>query len=99
MSAFSFNLNGNLRNDAHLKLGPVYFVGHPRGDLGKSPQGVQILIRVYQRKPKTITDLKEAIMEEMRAISWSVSKNVMDNFVLRLKKCTELNSGHLEQML
>ena len=49
---------------------------------------VQISIHVYSGKPRTITDLKEAIMEEMRAISWSVCKNVMDDFVLRLKKCT-----------
>ena len=38
-------------------------------------------------------------MEEMRPISRSVCKDVMDNFVLRLKKCTELNGDHLEQML
>ena len=46
-----------------------------------------------------ITGLKEAIREEIRAIPRSVCKDVMDNFVLRLKKCTELNGGHLEQML
>ena len=28
----------------------------------------------------------------------SVCKDVMDNFVLRLKKCTELNGGHLEHI-
>uniref|UniRef100_H2Z2Y6 DUF4817 domain-containing protein n=1 Tax=Ciona savignyi TaxID=51511 RepID=H2Z2Y6_CIOSA len=55
--------------------------------------------RVYAEKPRTITELKEAIREEMRAITKSVCKNVMDNFVLRLKKCTELNGGHLEHML
>ena len=55
--------------------------------------------RVYAGKPRTITELKEAIREEMRAITNSVCKNVMDNFVLRLKKCTELNGGHLEHML
>ena len=55
--------------------------------------------RVYAGKPKTITELKEAIREEMRAITNSVCKNVMDNFVLCLKKCTELNGGHLEHML
>ena len=55
--------------------------------------------RVYAGKPRTITELKEAISEEMRAITNSVCKNVMDNFVLRLKKCTELNGGHLEHML
>ena len=59
----------------------------------------QISIRVYSSKPRTITDLKEAIREEMRAIPRSVYKDVKDNFVLRLKKCTELNGGHLEQML
>ena len=55
--------------------------------------------RVYAGKPRTITELKEAIREEMRAIPKSVCKNVMDNFVLRMKKCTELNGGHLEHML
>ena len=55
--------------------------------------------RVYAGKPRTITELKEAIREEMRAITNSVCKNVMDNFVLRIKKCTELNRGHLEYML
>ncbi|CAM1304959.1 Uncharacterised protein r2_g1479 [Pycnogonum litorale] len=55
--------------------------------------------RVYAGKPRTITELKEAIREDMRAIPRSVCKNVMDNFVLRLKKCTEVNGGHLEHML
>ena len=55
--------------------------------------------RVYAGKPRTITELKEAIREEMRAITNSVCKNVMDNLVLCLKKCTELNGGHLEHML
>ena len=48
----------------------------------------QISIHVHSGKPRTITDLKEALMEEMRPISWSLCKNVMDNFVLRLNKCT-----------
>ena len=30
--------------------------------------------------------------------TWSVCKDVMNNFVLRLKKCTELNGGHLEDI-
>ena len=42
--------------------------------------------RVYAGKPRTITELKEAIREEMKAITNSVCKNVMNNFVLRLKK-------------
>ena len=60
---------------------------------------MQISIHVYSGKPRTITGLKEAIREEMRASSQSVCENVMDNFVLRFKEYTELNSGHLEKML
>ena len=60
---------------------------------------VQISIRVYPGKSRTTTDLKEAIREEMRAIHRSVCKDVMDNFVRRLKKCTELNGGHLAHTL
>ena len=55
--------------------------------------------RVYAERPRTINELKEASREEMRAIPRSVCKDVMNNFVLRLKKCTELNGGHLEHML
>ena len=60
---------------------------------------VLISIHVYSGKPWTIIDLKEAIREEMRAISLSACKNLMDNFVMRLKKCMELNGDHLDQML
>ena len=42
--------------------------------------------RIYTAKPRNITELKEAIEKEMRAITNSVCKNVMDKFVLRLKK-------------
>ena len=60
---------------------------------------VQISNRVYSRKSRNITGLKEAIKEDMRVIPGSVCSDVMDNFVLRLKKCMELNGGHLERML
>ena len=70
-----------------------------QGDFGKSPQGVQILNCVYSRKSRTIADLKEAISEEMRAIPRSVREDVIESFVRRVKKCTELNGGHLEHTL
>ena len=54
---------------------------------------------MYAEKPRTITKLKEAIREKMRLIPNSVCKNVMDNFLLCLKKCTDLNGGRLEHML
>ena len=77
VSEFSFDLNGNLRNDAHWKLGPVFLGGHPQGDFGKSPQGVQISNHMHSGKPRTITNLKKAIREEMRALPRSLCKDVM----------------------
>ena len=62
------------------------------------PQIFSFKDRVYAGKSRTITELKEAIREEMRAITNLVCKNVMYNFVLRLKKCTELDGGHPEHM-
>ena len=55
--------------------------------------------RVHSKKTRTITDLKETIREEMRAIPQSVCKNVIDSFVRRVKKCTELNGDHLVHTL
>ena len=52
---------------------------------------------VYTNKPTNITELKDNIREEVRARS--VCKSVLLNFALRLKKCTDLNEGHLEQVL
>ena len=53
--------------------------------------------RVYAENPRTIKELKKVIMEEMRIIPHSVCKNVIDNFVLRFKKFTELNGSYILQ--
>ena len=55
--------------------------------------------KVYANKPRTISELKVAIRDEIRAIPRSVCKDVMKNFVKRLEKCLELNGGHLEHVL
>ena len=55
--------------------------------------------RVYQDKPKTLTELKEKITDECKAIKPDVFKSVMNNFCLRLKKCKDLNGAHLEHLL
>ena len=52
--------------------------------------------RVHANKPTNITELKENIREEIRAIPRSVCNSVLLNFAIRLKKCTDLNGGHLE---
>ena len=54
---------------------------------------------VHANKPTNITELKENIREEIRAIPRFVCKSVLLNFAMRLKKCTDLNGGHLEQVL
>ncbi|KAI6650019.1 hypothetical protein LOD99_6234 [Oopsacas minuta] len=55
--------------------------------------------RVYSIKPRTISELKENIREEIRKIPNTVCKNVINNLVVRLKKCTELKGGDLEHLL
>ena len=55
--------------------------------------------KVYANKPTTISELKVATRDEIRAIPRSVCKDVMKNFVKRLEKCLELNSGHLEHVM
>ncbi|KAI6646878.1 hypothetical protein LOD99_9147 [Oopsacas minuta] len=55
--------------------------------------------RVYATKPRTLGELKKKIQEEMRSISRTTCKSVMQNFVLRLEKCANLNGCHLEHVL
>ena len=55
--------------------------------------------RAYTNKSTNITELKENVREEIRVIPRSVCKSVLLNFATRLKKCTDLNGGHLEQVL
>ena len=54
---------------------------------------------VYENEPNTITELKEAIREKIKTIPRDVYARVMNNFVQRLKKCTELEGDHMEQVL
>ena len=52
--------------------------------------------KVYVKKRKSTTELKEYIREEIRAIPRSMCKSVMQNFIKRMKKSLELNGGHME---
>ena len=51
----------------------------------------------YKAKDNRRTHKK--IQEEMRSISRTTCKSVMQNFVLRLEKCENLNGYHLEHVL
>ena len=55
--------------------------------------------RVYQEKPRTLSQLKTKIRKEVKAIKPEVLKDVMNNFCVRLKKCKDLKGGHLEHVL
>ena len=61
--------------------------------------GGYLKYRAFANKPTNITELKENIMEEIRAIPMSACKSVLLNFAKRLKKCTDLNGRYLEQVL
>jgi hypothetical protein len=43
--------------------------------------------KVYEKKPRTMVDLKQNIREEVAAISPTVLQQVMQNFQKRLREC------------
>ena len=49
--------------------------------------------RVYRNRPKTLTELKIAIDQEIKLISQEMAKKVMESFRNRLLQCME-NGGH-----
>ena len=51
---------------------------------------------VFKDKPKTISELKESITKQIKAIKRPVLKRV---FALRMQKCRNLNGSHLEHLL
>ena len=77
---------------------PVRSVQFRARGASASVQFIQFSSRTLLALPRTITDLKEVIREEMRAIPRFLCKDVVDNFVLRLKKCAELSGGYLETL-
>ena len=76
--------------------------GHPLSLVLSPPDfylGGYLKSKVYANKPRTISELKVAIRDEIRAIPRSVCNVVVKNFVKRLEKCLGLNGGHLEHVL
>ena len=54
--------------------------------------------RGYQNNPKTIAELKLAIMQNICAIKREERARVIDNFARRLQECLRQNGGHLEHV-
>ena len=55
--------------------------------------------RVYQNRPETIEDLKQAIASEAHAIPRDMCKRVIDNFARRVQICLQRQGSHLEHLL
>jgi hypothetical protein len=54
---------------------------------------------VYEKKPKTVVDLKQNIREEVAAISSNTLQQVMQNFQKHLGKCVDNKGRHLRHYI
>jgi hypothetical protein len=50
---------------------------------------------MYEKKPRTLVDLKQNIGEEVAAISPNMLQRVMQNFQKRLRECVDNKGRHL----
>jgi hypothetical protein len=53
---------------------------------------------VYEKKPRTMVDLKQKIREEVAAISPNMLQQVMQNFQKRLGECAD-KGRHLTDII
>jgi hypothetical protein len=50
---------------------------------------------VYEKKPRTVVDLKQNIREDVAAISPNMLQRVVQNFQKRLGECVDNKGCHL----
>ena len=50
--------------------------------------------KVYEKKPRTMVDLKQNIRDEVAAISPTMLQQVMQNFQKRLGECVDNKGRH-----
>ena len=55
--------------------------------------------RVYEHKPRTLEELKEAICEEVAQIDKAMIEKVYANFQERLQKCITDNGHHMKDVI
>lgn len=55
--------------------------------------------RVYNNNPKTLTELKSNIRQEISGIGKVVLSRVIENFAKRLNECEERRRGHLDNII
>jgi hypothetical protein len=55
--------------------------------------------KVYEQRPQTLEALKEAIRQEVAAITPEMILKVMDNYRERLHQCINIQGRHLSDVL
>ena len=89
------------------------FPGHVislRGDIGWPPRSPDLTpcdfflwgylkAKVYEQRPQTLEALKEAIRQEVAAITPEMILKVMDNYRERLHQCINIQGRHLSDVL
>ena len=55
--------------------------------------------KVYISRPRSIEQLKDAIRQEITAISHEMARQVIDNFRERLRQCVNNNGSHLTDLI
>ena len=55
--------------------------------------------KVYSNRPQSIVQLKDAICQEITAISHEMTHRVIDNFHECLRQCVDNNGFHLTDLI
>jgi hypothetical protein len=55
--------------------------------------------KVYSVKITNLQHLKESIVQAVSSINADMLENIQRNMVYRLQTCSEIGSGHFEQIL
>jgi len=96
-----------------LSLLREIFPGHVislRGDIGWPPRSPDLThcdfflwgylkAKVYEQRPQTLEVLKEAIRQEVAAITPEMTRKVMDNYRERLHQFVNIQGRHLSDFL
>ena len=55
--------------------------------------------RVYRKWPKTLSEFKNAIDQEIKLIPQEMTKKVMNSFRNRLRQCVENGGNHMNDVI
>ena len=70
-----------------------------RRDTVPDKKKIYLKAKVYEQRPQTLEALKEAIRQEVAAITSEMIRKVMDNYRERLHQCINIQGRHLSDVL